>query len=97
MLGGLGRTEYWPKSVTKPDDLPPGEHYAIFEYKFYTESYGPGDSSNYPMAVIYLHENRAAWEAEIESRTRKNPTFKWTAAILRVPSVTTKVSVDIEG
>ena len=93
------------KSVTEPNDLPPGEHFVILTFGTITI---PGDERSrthpghgYPESTettigCEVFQTEEGWKAEIQRlSTEKWQSKSWVPLIVRRPTLKTTVTVDI--
>ena len=93
------------KSVSSPNDLPPGEHFAIITFGTITI---PGDERSrthpghgYPESTqstieCDVYETKENWEAEIIRLSAERYSYKsWVPLIIRRVGIKTAVTMDI--
>lgn len=98
-------TSAYPTYVSRPSDLPSGEHHAIIKCSSFTvpgdersrtnPGHGYGEHTETTTSIA-VYATREAWVAEIERLSAQQWGGKdWVACIMRVPAVTTAVKVDV--
>lgn len=87
-------------SVTKPEKLPKGEHWAILIFDTYYSDDGwseaeGGGSQPHPYVRYYAYDTEEEWRTELDRLFRQEPGRKDVRALPRVKPVSLSVGLSI--